>query len=658
MAIITISSAAQFANAIKSAVDGDTIRLAPGNYGKISLSGVHFANGVTITSADPDHPAVLTGLKVSGSSGLDFNNIEFALSSTDVYFPITVGSSSDVHFSGLDVHGEIGGDVSVQAMAMMIRNSSDVSVTNSEFQSLHHGINFLDSQHLTFSGNNIHDIRTDGIRGGGSSDVTVTDNYFTNFFAADGDHPDAIQFWTSGTTVSASDITITGNVIVRGEGDAVQGIFLRDQSGGKLPYQDVTISDNIVLGGMYNGISIGNANGLVIDGNTVGAYADQKSWLRIESSTGVALTGNSASAFILNNVGYAANSGNVTTGVLKGSAEDAVKAWLDSHSDLRDGLPGDLISQFYPVPQVSLSSQVSTGGYSVTGTSGADKLSVNAKGATHVDGGAGNDVLTGGAASSVHANRLAGGTGDDVYVINNRLDQLVETAGAGNDEVRASIDFTLGNQIESLRLMGSAVSGTGNEFANTLRGNDAANVLKGLGGDDLIYGGAGKDTVHGGAGNDRLYGEAGADVLHGGDGDDLIYGGDGDDIIYGGTGADMIEGGAGSDWLYGGAGADQFSYRPEHLLGVGTGSDTIADFSSAQGDRIMLAMLDANSQTAANDKFAFIGGAAFSNVAGELRYQVTGGNAYVCGDVNGDGVADFTLCVAGVRSLSADDFSL
>src|SRR3546814_9438532 len=82
-----------------------------------------------------------------------------------------------------------------------------------------------------------------------------------------------------------------------------------------------------------------------------------------------------------------------------------------------------------------------------------------------------------------------------------------------------------------------------------------------------------------------------------------------------------------------------------------------SDFSSAQGDRIQLAMLDANSHTVANDKFSFIGSDAFSGEAGQLRYEVASGSAPVCGDVNGDGVSDFMLCIAGVGTMSASDFS-
>src|SRR3546814_2021491 len=145
-----------------------------------------------------------------------------------------------------------------------------------------------------------------------------------------------------------------------------------------------------------------------------------------------------------------------------------------------------------------------------------------------------------------------------------------------------------------------------------------------MGGDVLVYGGAGNDAIDGGSAHDRLYGEIGNDIIHGGDGDDLVYGGDGTDTLYGDVGNDLIEGGMRSDWLHGGAGADQFYYRPEHLLSHDAGDDMIADFSSAQGDRIQLAMIDANRQTVANDKFSFIGRDEFSGEAGVRKSVVEG----------------------------------
>src|SRR3546814_7466786 len=110
MATIMISSSADLVKACKSATDGDVIQLAAGDYGQVSLKGVHFAKGVTVTSAEPDHPAVLSGLKVSDSSGLNFTHVEFSLDHGNTYFPITIGSSSDIHMSQMYVHGLIDGD--------------------------------------------------------------------------------------------------------------------------------------------------------------------------------------------------------------------------------------------------------------------------------------------------------------------------------------------------------------------------------------------------------------------------------------------------------------------------------------------------------------------------------------------------------------------
>ena len=53
-----------------------------------------------------------------------------------------------------------------------------------------------------------------------------------------------------------------------------------------------------------------------------------------------------------------------------------------------------------------------------------------------------------------------------------------------------------------------------------------------------------------------------------------------------------------------------------------------------------------------------IGTAAFSAHAGELRYEVSGPDVIVSGDINGDGVSDFSLKVAGVASLVSGDFIL
>jgi hypothetical protein len=107
----------------------------------------------------------------------------------------------------------------------------------------------------------------DGIKGTGSTDITVDGNFLTDFYPKAGDHPDAIQFFTAGTTVANARLTITNNVFTRGKGGIVQGIFCSEEIG--LKYQNVTIKHNFLLGTMYNGIAINNAANVDISDNTV-----------------------------------------------------------------------------------------------------------------------------------------------------------------------------------------------------------------------------------------------------------------------------------------------------------------------------------------------------------------------------------------------------
>jgi Ca2+-binding RTX toxin-like protein len=122
----------------------------------------------------------------------------------------------------------------------------------------------------------------------------------------------------------------------------------------------------------------------------------------------------------------------------------------------------------------------------------------------------GNDTLLGGPG----ADNLYGGTGNDIYHVDNAGDQLIELAGEGNDVAIATVSFTLSANVERLYLSGSgAIDGKGNALENTLVGNSAANLLEG---------GAGRDTLIGGKGDDILSGNAGGDVLTGGAGNDAF----------------------------------------------------------------------------------------------------------------------------------------
>jgi serralysin len=103
------------------------------------------------------------------------------------------------------------------------------------------------------------------------------------------------------------------------------------------------------------------------------------------------------------------------------------------------------------------------------------------------------------------ADTLAGGAGDDTYVVDDAGDLVIELAGEGTDTVRAAMSCTLSDEVENLVLTGTAaIDGTGNAAGNVLTGNNGANALDGGGGDDELRGGAGNDQLTGGDGADSF----------------------------------------------------------------------------------------------------------------------------------------------------------
>jgi Ca2+-binding RTX toxin-like protein len=96
--------------------------------------------------------------------------------------------------------------------------------------------------------------------------------------------------------------------------------------------------------------------------------------------------------------------------------------------------------------------------------------------------------------------------------VDNSGDTVIEQTNAGTDQVKSSISYTLGNNLENLVLTGTAfINGTGNTLNNSLTGNTADNLLDGGNGKDILTGGAGNDILVGGFGNDNLTGGTGAD---------------------------------------------------------------------------------------------------------------------------------------------------
>ena len=163
------------------------------------------------------------------------------------------------------------------------------------------------------------------------------------------------------------------------------------------------------------------------------------------------------------------------------------------------------------------------------------------------------------------ANTLAGGLGDDTYMVDG-ADTVVEAVGGGIDTVESSSTFTLGAEVENLTLTGSLVAnGTGNALANVLTGNTAANVLSGGAGNDTYIVAEGDSVVENAdEGFDTVYSSASfalsANV------ENLMLtgtaasgaGNSGNNVITGNAGNNALSGGGGVDTLLGGMGDDTY----------------------------------------------------------------------------------------------------
>ncbi|MFN6476847.1 calcium-binding protein [Nostoc sp. DedQUE07] len=263
----------------------------------------------------------------------------------------------------------------------------------------------------------------------------------------------------------------------------------------------------------------------------------------------------------------------------------------------------------------------------VIGTNANDNI-VGDNQNNQLSGNNGDDTLNGGIGNDT----LKGGTGDDSYFFDTTLDIITEAANSGIDTVRSSVSYTLGANLENLRLReGGNLTGIGNSLNNFLFGNTSNNTLNARVGDD---------TLDGSNGDDILNGEDGNDSLQGGPGNDILNGGSGNDILIGTFPGSPLPPGLGEiDNLTGGAGADRFIlgdaenvfYDDNNTTNPGFGDLAfITDFNSSQ-DRIEL-----------------------NGFSQDYRLQVVGSNTRIFLDKLGAEQDEIIGIVQGVVGLTLD----
>ncbi|MFG6455798.1 beta strand repeat-containing protein [Roseateles sp. BYS96W] len=488
------------------------------------------------------------------------------------------------------------------------------------------------------------------LTGGAGNDSYTVDDSADVIVEGAGEGSDSVNASASYVlSANVENLTLTGNADIDGTGNVLDNVLTGNAGNNVL---DGGLGSDSMAGGAGNDSYVVESSGDVVTENfgegtdtvrssisyALGANVEN---LTLTGSASISGTGNALDNVILGNAGSNLIDGGAGADTLAGGAGDDTYV-VDNLGDTATEAAGegtDLVRS------------------SVGFTLGANLENLTLLGTANIDGtgNALNNILLGNAGNNLldgraGADQMAGGAGDDTYVVDNAADQTTELANEGTDSVRASISWTLGDNLENLLLTGSGnIDATGNAADNVITGNAGANLIDGKAGADTMAGGAGDDSYVVDNSGDTVAEDANAgyDTVRSsvsfvlsanveelqltgtanisGTGNEL------DNRIVGNSGANLIDGGAGADAMLGGAGDDTYL--------VDDAGDTVTEAAGGGTDLVRSSVsftLGANIEN-----LVLTGTAPISGTGNDLDNSLTGnsGNNLLDGGLGADGMA-------------------
>jgi len=275
MAIRTVANASQLNAAIKSAGNGDTIKLKAGNYGSVKIANSNKV--LTIESEQTSNPARFGEVLVIKSSNITFDNLDF---------------------DGV-MRGGFG-----TGTGLRITQSSNIKVEDSDFQDFYKGISVASSQGISVIRNEFTRHSEDAMVFGNVNGLQVLFNEVKGMKAPKEAHHDMIQIHP--VNGSSSNVVIRGNVL--DSNDLItQGIFLGNGGGVGGTHRNITIDDNKIIGGHLHGITVlKKTAGLTITDNIVLKDSNNGSFKGIDTPT-INIAKGSSNVQVKGNTAYEIN---------------------------------------------------------------------------------------------------------------------------------------------------------------------------------------------------------------------------------------------------------------------------------------------------------------------------------------------------------------
>lgn len=271
-----VNNATQLKAAVKVAKGGDTILLAPGDYGSVTINNIRAAGGtVTVQSADATNEASFHTLRMTNLHNFSFVDLDVKhpLAAGEARFSqaIAVVKSSNVSFTGIEMQGSMNGTAWDDGHGLSVIGSERVSILDSTFEQLNNAVTLNKVTDVIVAGNSFTGARQ------GVTIAQVNNGLFEKNFLIDmdpnypnGDHPDNFQVLTGGTYEASNNLTFRSNVMIEGTSGFIGGIYIQSERMGQgVRHSDITIDNNFYQGTYRHALSLNGVDNAVITNNTI-----------------------------------------------------------------------------------------------------------------------------------------------------------------------------------------------------------------------------------------------------------------------------------------------------------------------------------------------------------------------------------------------------
>jgi len=265
MTIFNVSSDAEIVTALSNAVGGDTISVATGSYGQVTVSGQGYSGSyVTLTSADGNRGAEIAAMSITTSSYFAVDGVKVIGSGQTGGHKIYMNDVDFIKINDCEIAGTIDSNLTDFRGIYGDNNGGlrDIIISNNDIHHCNGGIWLYQTDGLLLSNNDVNYTGDDALKFSTLNDYIIELNRFYDIVRDGTKHTDFMQFENSNGT---SNGIIRKNVqLLSGPSNFVyapstyagaQGIF---HNAG--PATNVTIEDNIIYTAHINAIKVNSAS--------------------------------------------------------------------------------------------------------------------------------------------------------------------------------------------------------------------------------------------------------------------------------------------------------------------------------------------------------------------------------------------------------------